>query len=58
MFLAAAEPRDLQESGAGQMELLADGGRDTAASGLIDYATFKFRERADASVRCTGLGAD
>ncbi len=26
----------------------------TAASGRLDHATF--RERADASVRCTGLG--
>ena len=37
----------------------AAGGRgrsNTAASGLYDYATT--RERADALVRCTGLGAD
>ena len=48
--------RDAQESAAGRMEQLADGGRsDPMASGLKDYATI--RERADASVQCTGLGA-
>ena len=37
------------------MEQRADGARiDPAASGLSDYATTG--ERADASVRCTGLG--
>ena len=47
--------RDSQESAVGRMELLADvGWSDPAASGLNDHATL--RERADASVLCTGLG--
>ena len=49
--------RDSHESAVGRMKQLADLGQsDSTASELIDKATF--RERADASVRCTGLGAD